>query len=53
MKRMIFCSYFGFECKKLLSDCFRFYMYIDMGGRIAGKQDRPSLNIEGPPGPIK
>ena len=24
-------------------------MYIDMGGRIAGKQDRPSLIIEGPP----
>ena len=25
-----------------------FYMYIYMGGRIAGKQDRPSLIIEGP-----
>ena len=24
-------------------------MYIDMGGRIAGKQDRPSLIIEGLP----
>ena len=23
-----------------------FYMYIDMGERIAGKQDRPSLIIE-------
>ena len=30
-----------------------FYMYIDMGGRIAGKQDRPSLIIEGLPGPLK
>ena len=31
-------------------------MYVDMGGRIAGKQDRPSLIIEGPPpppGPLK
>ena len=26
-----------------------FHMYIDMGERIAGKQDRPSLIIEGPP----
>ena len=49
MKRMIFCSYFGFERKKFLSDCFRFYIYIDMGGRIAGKQDMPSLIIEEPP----
>ena len=24
-------------------------MYIDMGERIAGKQDRPSLIIDGPP----
>ena len=28
-------------------------MYIDMGGRIAGKQDRPSLIIKGPPVPLK
>ena len=28
-------------------------MYIDMGERIAGKQDRPSLIIEDPPqGPL-
>ena len=27
-----------------------FHMYIDMGERIAGKQDRPSLIIEDPPG---
>ena len=27
---------------------FDMYMYIDMDERIAGKQDRPSLNIEGP-----
>ena len=48
-----FFSYFGFERKKFLSDCFRFYMYIDMGGRISGKQDRPSFIIEWPPGPLK
>ena len=53
MKKIIFCSYFGFERNKFLSDCFRFYMYIDMGARIAGKQDGPSLIIEGPPGPLK
>ena len=30
-----------------------FDMYIDMGERIAGKQDRPSQIIEGPPqGPL-
>ena len=28
-----------------------FHMYIDMGERIAGKQDRPSLIIECPPPP--
>ena len=28
-----------------------FYMYIDIGVMIAGKQDGPSMNIEGPPGP--
>ena len=27
------------------------YMYLDMGGRIAGKQDRSSLIIEAPPPP--
>ena len=26
-----------------------FYMDIDLGGGIAGNQDRPSLGIEGPP----
>ena len=47
MKIMIFCSYFRFERKRFLSDCFSFYMYIDMCGRIAGKQDMPSLIIDG------
>ena len=28
-----------------------FHMYIDIGERIAGKQDRPSLIIEAPPPP--
>ena len=48
MKKKILFSYFGFECKQIASV---FYMYIDMGGRIAGKQDRPSLIIEGLQGP--
>ena len=30
-----------------------FDIYIDMSERIVGKQDRPSLIIEGPPGPPK
>ena len=30
-----------------------FHMYIDMGERIAGKQDRFSLIIEDPSGPPK
>ena len=29
------------------------YMHIDMGGRIAGRQDRPSLIFEGPPWALK
>ena len=28
-----------------------FHMCVDMGERIAGHQDRPSLIIEGPPPP--
>ena len=30
-----------------------FHMYIDMGERIAGKQDRPNLIIEDLSGPLK
>ena len=39
------------ERKKLLSDCFRFYMYIDMGGRIAGNKIGPVWSLKGPQGP--
>ena len=49
MQKKIILSYFGFELKKFLEIAPLFYMYIDMGGGIAGKQDRPSLGIEGPP----
>ena len=49
MKKSIIFSYFGFKLKNVLSDCFLiFHMYIDMGERIAGKQDRFSLIIEDP-----
>ena len=50
-KKCIFFSYFGFKLKisyQIVSLCD---MYIDMGERIAGKQDRPSLIIEDPPPP--
>ena len=48
MKKNLFFSYFGFKLKNFLSDCFLIHMYIDMGERIAGEQDRPSLIIEDP-----
>ena len=44
-KKYIFFSYFGFKLKKIVS---LFDMYMDMGERIARKQDRPSLIIEDP-----
>ena len=43
-----FFSYFGFKLKNFLSDVSLFDMYIDMGERIAGKQDRPSPIVEDP-----
>ena len=47
MKKSIIFSYFGFKRKNVLSDCFLIsHVHIDMGERIAGKQDRPSLIIE-------
>ena len=51
MKKSIFCSYFGFKISYQIVSLFD--MYIDMGERIAGKQDRPSLIIEDPSGPPK
>ena len=46
MKKVLFFSYFGFKLKNQIASLF--HMYIDMGERIAGKQDRPSLMIEDP-----
>ena len=50
MKKLFLFSYFGFKLKKFAS---LFHMYIDMGERIAGEQDRHSLITEGPPVPLK
>ena len=49
-KKYIFLSYFGFKLKKKNSYHIvsLFDMYMDMGERIAGKQDRASLIIEDP-----
>ena len=38
----------GFNLKCSYQIASLFHMYIDMGERIAGKQDRPSLIIEDP-----
>ena len=46
MKKSIIFSYFGFKLKNQIASLF--HMYIDMGERIAGKQDRFSLIIEDP-----
>ena len=50
MKQSIIFSYFGFKLVIRLSYQIAslFHMYIDMGERIAGKQDRFSLIIEDP-----
>ena len=45
MKKILFFSYFGFKSCQIVS---LFDMYMDMGERIAGKQDRASLIIEDP-----
>ena len=48
MKKVFF-SYFWFKLKNISYQIASlFHMYIDMGERIAGKQDRPSLIIEDP-----
>ena len=46
MKQSNFFSYFGFKISSQIASVFD--MYIDMGVRIAGKQDRSSLMIEDP-----
>ena len=49
MKKVFFFSYFGFKLKKISYQIDSlFHMYIDMGERIAGKQDRHSLIFEDP-----
>ena len=49
MKKILFLSYFGFKLKNLFYQIASlFHMFIDMGERIAGEQDRPSLIIEDP-----
>ena len=46
MKKVLFFSYFKFKISYQIASLI--HMYIDMGERIAGKQDKPSLIIEDP-----
>ena len=48
MKKIIFFHILGLNLKISYQIASLFHMYIDMGERIAGKQDRPNLIIEGP-----
>ena len=48
MKKSIFFHILGLNLKISNQIVSLFDMYIDMGERIAGKQDRPSLIIEDP-----
>ena len=48
MKKNIFFHILGLNIKISYQIVSLFDMYIDMGERIAGKQDRPSLIIEDP-----
>ena len=47
-KKSIFFHILGLNLKISYQIVSLFDMYIDMGERIAGKQDRPSLIIEDP-----
>ena len=47
-KKVYFCHILGLNLKISYQIVSLFDMYIDMGERIAGKQDRPSLIIEDP-----
>ena len=47
-KKYIFFHIWGLNLKISYQIVSLFDMYIDMGERIAGKQDRPSLIIEDP-----
>ena len=53
MKKSIILSYLGLNLKMSYQIASLFHMYIDMGERIAGKQDRFSLIIEDPLRPQK
>ena len=48
MKKSNFFHILGLNLKNSYQIASLFHMYIDMGERIAGKQDRPSLIIEDP-----
>ena len=48
MKKSIFFHILGLNLKISYQIVSLFDMYIDMGERITGKQDRPSLIIEDP-----
>ena len=48
MKKVLFFHILGLNLKMSYQIASLFHMYIDMGERIAGKQDRPSLIIEDP-----
>ena len=47
-KNVLFFHMLGLNLKMSYQIASLFHMYIDMGGRIAGKQDRFSLIIENP-----
>ena len=48
-KNLLFVHILGLNLKMSYQIASLFHMYIDMGERIAGKQDRFSLIIEDPP----
>ena len=52
MKKKYFVHILDLNFKSSYQIASLFHMYIDMGERIAGKQDRSSLIIEGPQGPL-
>ena len=53
MKNYILFHILDLNLKSSFQIASLFHMYIDMGERIAGEQDRPSLIIECPPGPLQ
>ena len=53
MKRMMYLHILDFNLKSSFQIVSLFHMYNIYGEMIAGEQDRPSLIIECPPGPLK